>query len=132
MSPISHPPLASNPQLTVNANVCQAVVLPSGDVIKTRRRSQKSSAGFNVTKLFIGAERTPGTVTKGMYVSYNLCLYAYLLRDITGLVGYGGHVVTIRLAPVLPYRVAMAQFPDVRRAKSAIVEVLNKGVGIRT
>jgi FAD/FMN-containing dehydrogenase len=31
------------------------VVLPSGEVIKTRRRSRKSSAGFDTTKLFIGA-----------------------------------------------------------------------------
>lgn len=33
------------------------VVLPSGEVIKTRRRSRKSSAGFDTTKLFIGAVR---------------------------------------------------------------------------
>ncbi|KAI0315833.1 FAD-binding domain-containing protein [Amylostereum chailletii] len=36
------------------------VVLPSGEVIKTRQRSRKSSAGFDVTKLFIGAEGTLG------------------------------------------------------------------------
>ena len=38
----------------------QTVVLPSGEVIKTRRRSQKTSAGFDTTKLFIGAEGTLG------------------------------------------------------------------------
>jgi FAD/FMN-containing dehydrogenase len=32
------------------------VVLASGQVIKTRRRARKSSAGFDLTKLFIGAE----------------------------------------------------------------------------
>ncbi|TFK19088.1 hypothetical protein FA15DRAFT_674754 [Coprinopsis marcescibilis] len=79
------------------------VVLPSGEVIKTRRRSRKSSAGFDVTKLFIGAEGTLGIVTE----------------------------VTIRLAPVLPTTVAVAQFPDVRSATSAVTEVLNSGVGIQ-
>ncbi|KAG9096080.1 hypothetical protein FRC06_009061, partial [Ceratobasidium sp. 370] len=40
------------------------VVLPSGEVIKTRRRARKSSAGFDTTKLFIGAEGTLGIVTE--------------------------------------------------------------------
>lgn len=43
----------------------QTVVLPSGEVIKTRRRARKSSAGFDATKLFIGAEGTLGIVTEG-------------------------------------------------------------------
>ena len=45
--------------------VHQTVVLPSGEVIKTRQRARKSSAGFDVTKLFIGAEGTLGIVTEG-------------------------------------------------------------------
>jgi hypothetical protein len=40
------------------------VILPSGEVIKTRRRSQKSAAGFDLMKLFIGAEGTLGIVTE--------------------------------------------------------------------
>lgn len=79
------------------------VVLPSGEVIKTRRRARKSSAGFDLTKLFIGAEGTLGIITE----------------------------VTVRLAPVLPYKVATVQFPNVRSATDAVVEVLNKGVGIQ-
>ena len=43
----------------------QTVVLPSGEVVKTRRRARKSSAGFDVTKLFIGAEGTLGIITEG-------------------------------------------------------------------
>lgn len=43
------------------------VVLPNGQVIKTRRRARKSSAGFDTTKLFIGAEGTLGIVTEGQY-----------------------------------------------------------------
>jgi len=33
--------------------------------------------------------------------------------------------VTIRLAPLLPTKVAMAQFPDVEHAVSAVQEILN-------
>jgi len=79
------------------------VVLPSGEVIKTRRRSRKSSAGFDTTKLFIGAEGTLGIVTE----------------------------VTIRLAPVLPTTVATARFPNVRKASEAVIEILNTGIGIQ-
>lgn len=79
------------------------VVLPSGEVIKTRRRSRKSSAGPDMTKLFIGAEGTLGIVTE----------------------------VTIRLAPVLPTTVAVVHFPDVRKATEAVIEVMNQGVGIQ-
>ncbi|KAI0344438.1 hypothetical protein BDW22DRAFT_1354465 [Trametopsis cervina] len=79
------------------------VVLPSGEVIKTRQRSRKSSAGFDTTKLFIGAEGTLGIITE----------------------------VTIKLAPVLPTNVAVAQFPDVRRATEAVIEILNQGLGIQ-
>ncbi|TBU40063.1 FAD-linked oxidase-like protein [Dichomitus squalens] len=79
------------------------VVLPSGEVIKTRSRARKSSAGFDVTKLFIGAEGTLGIVTE----------------------------VTIRLAPVLPTNVAVVQFPNVRKATEAVIEIVNSGVGIQ-
>ncbi|OAX39291.1 hypothetical protein K503DRAFT_98298 [Rhizopogon vinicolor AM-OR11-026] len=79
------------------------VVLPSGEVIKTRQRARKSSAGFDTTKLFIGAEGTLGIITE----------------------------VTIRLAPVLPTTVAVVHFPDVKHASEAVNDVLNRGVGIQ-
>ncbi|KAG1885739.1 D-lactate dehydrogenase cytochrome oxidoreductase [Suillus subluteus] len=77
------------------------VVLPSGKVIKTRRRARKSSAGFDITKLFIGAEGTLGIVTEA----------------------------TLRLAPRVPTKVAMAQFPDVEKAVSAVQQILNTPYG---
>ncbi|KAI0362722.1 D-lactate dehydrogenase cytochrome oxidoreductase [Trametes cingulata] len=77
------------------------VVLPNGKVIKTRRRARKSSAGIDMTKLFIGAEGTLGIVTEA----------------------------TLRLAPVIPSKVAMAQFPDVERAVAAVQEILNTPAG---
>ncbi|KAF9077968.1 FAD-linked oxidase-like protein [Rhodocollybia butyracea] len=79
------------------------VVLPSGEVIKTRQRSRKSSAGFDTTKLFIGAEGTLGIITE----------------------------VTIRLTPVLPTSVAVVHFPDVRKATEAVRDVMLTGVGIQ-
>jgi len=79
------------------------VVLPSGEVIKTRQRARKSSAGFDTTKLFIGAEGTLGIITE----------------------------VTIRLAPVLPTTVAVVHFPDVKLATEAVIDVINRGVGIQ-
>ncbi|EKM60643.1 uncharacterized protein PHACADRAFT_155739 [Phanerochaete carnosa HHB-10118-sp] len=79
------------------------VVLPSGEVIKTRRRSRKCSAGFDTLHLFIGAEGTLGIVTE----------------------------VTIRLAPLLPTRVAVVQFPSVEHATRASTEALNYGVNLQ-
>ncbi|KAG9091471.1 hypothetical protein FRC06_000554, partial [Ceratobasidium sp. 370] len=79
------------------------VVLPSGEVIKTRRRARKSSTGFDTTKLFIGAEGTLGIVTEA----------------------------TLRLAPKLPTTVATVGFPDVRKAVDAVAEIVNAGVPIQ-
>jgi hypothetical protein len=46
--------------------VPQTVVLPNGEIIKTRSRARKSAAGPDLTKLFIGAEGTLGIVTEGV------------------------------------------------------------------
>ena len=43
----------------------QTAVLASGEVVKTRQRARKSSAGFDLTKLFVGAEGTLGIITEG-------------------------------------------------------------------
>ncbi|WWC87475.1 uncharacterized protein L201_002364 [Kwoniella dendrophila CBS 6074] len=79
------------------------VVLPSGEVIKTRQRARKSSAGWDTTKLFIGAEGTLGIVTEA----------------------------TLRLAPLLPTKCAVVNFPGVEEAVSAATEVVNAGFPVQ-
>jgi D-lactate dehydrogenase (cytochrome) len=101
----------------------QIVVLPSGEVIKTRQRARKSSAGFDVTKLFIGAEGTLGIVTEGELND---------LPIVFSRVTFEHGKVTIRLAPVIPSQVAIAQFPSIKQATEAVIEILNTGVNIRT
>jgi D-lactate dehydrogenase (cytochrome) len=38
-------------------------VLPSGEVVETAHRARKSSAGYDLTRLFVGAEGTLGIIT---------------------------------------------------------------------
>ncbi|ORX36265.1 putative D-lactate dehydrogenase oxidoreductase protein [Kockovaella imperatae] len=79
------------------------VVLPSGEIIKTRQRARKSSAGWDTTKLFIGAEGTLGIVTEA----------------------------TLRLAPLMPTKCAVVTFNGVEEAVSAATEVVNAGFPVQ-
>jgi D-lactate dehydrogenase (cytochrome) len=74
-----------------------SVVLADGQVIETGTRARKSSAGYDLTRLFVGAEGTLGIITE----------------------------VTLRLAPI-PQRIAAAvcSFPTVRAAVSSVVAAL--------
>ncbi|KAH8103540.1 hypothetical protein BXZ70DRAFT_737996 [Cristinia sonorae] len=75
--------------------VLNTAVLPNGQVVKTQRRAQKSASGFDTTKLFVGTEGTMGIITE----------------------------VTIRLAPVVPFRIGVLQFDDITSAISAAIEI---------
>ncbi|KAF2460160.1 D-lactate dehydrogenase mitochondrial precursor [Lineolata rhizophorae] len=79
------------------------VVLSDGRVIKTRRRPRKSSAGYNLTNLFIGSEGTLGIVTE----------------------------ITLKLA-VIPEEtsVAVVTFPSMRDAAAAASKIMRTGVPV--
>lgn len=77
------------------------VVLPDGKVLKTRRRPRKSSAGYDLTRLFVGSEGTLGFVTEA----------------------------TLKLA-VVPKStgVATCSFADVKTASTAAVKMIREGI----
>ena len=79
------------------------VVLPSGEIIKTGSRTKKSSAGYNLTNLFIGSEGTLGIITE----------------------------VQVRLSPI-PESImsAVCYFPDLDSAVQAAQEVIQYGIPI--
>ncbi|KAG8534232.1 uncharacterized protein KY384_001076 [Bacidia gigantensis] len=79
------------------------VVLADGTVIKTRRRPRKSSAGYNLTTLFVGSEGTLGMVTEA----------------------------TLKLA-VIPQvtSVAVTTFPTIHDAAKAAIRIMRAGVPV--
>ena len=79
------------------------VVLPNGEIIKTGTRTKKTSAGYNLTNLFIGAEGTLGIITE----------------------------VHLRLAPI-PENImsAVCHFPDLKSAVVTAQEIIQYGIPI--
>uniref|UniRef100_A0A8H7N220 FAD-binding PCMH-type domain-containing protein n=1 Tax=Bionectria ochroleuca TaxID=29856 RepID=A0A8H7N220_BIOOC len=77
------------------------VVLADGRVIKTRQRPRKTSAGYNLTSLFVGAEGTLGIITE----------------------------ITLKLA-VVPNEtsVAVVTFPTIFSAASAASRIIRSGI----
>ena len=79
------------------------VVLANGDIIKTGSRTKKTSAGYNLTNLFIGSEGTLGIITE----------------------------VQLRLSPI-PESImsAVSQFPDLESAVLTAQEIIQYGIPI--
>jgi D-lactate dehydrogenase (cytochrome) len=58
---------------TTKGNVlAMKVVLPSGKLMSTSRRARKSSAGYDLTRLIVGAEGTLGVITELTLKLYGL------------------------------------------------------------
>jgi D-lactate dehydrogenase (cytochrome) len=79
------------------------VVLADGTIIKTRQRPRKSSAGYDLTRMFIGSEGTLGLVTEA----------------------------TLKVT-VKPQHtsVAVCAFPSIRKAADCVFSVVGAGVPI--
>ena len=79
------------------------VVLPNGDIIKTGGRTKKTSAGYNLTNLFIGSEGTLGIITE----------------------------VQLRLSPI-PESImsAVCHFPTLDKAVQTAQQIIQYGVPI--
>ncbi len=89
---------------TMRENVLAlTVVLADGSVVRTGTRARKSSAGYDLTRLFVGSEGTLGIITE----------------------------VTVRLQPQ-PQAVAAAvcSFPDVARAVDCTIEMIQSALPI--
>jgi D-lactate dehydrogenase (cytochrome) len=78
------------------------VVLPQGKVIHTGCRAPKSSAGFDLTRLFVGSEGTLGIVT----------------------------AATLKLAGIPShYLAATVRFPNLEKASEAVALMIGSGLG---
>lgn len=89
---------------TMRENILNlTVVMADGRIVKTAQRAKKSSAGYDLTRLFIGSEGTLGIITE----------------------------LTVQLHP-LPEAVAAAvcYFPTVAQAVQTVIEVIQMGIPI--
>src|SRR6058998_10497 len=89
---------------TMRENVLAlTVVLADGRVITTSRRSRKSAAGYELTRLFVGSEGTLGIITE----------------------------LTVRLYAVPEaMSAAICSFPDIAGAVNTVIQTLQAGIPI--
>ena len=89
---------------TMRENVLSlTAVMPDGEVVTTAKRARKSSAGYDLTRLLVGAEGTLGVITE----------------------------LTVRLYGI-PQAISggVCPFPDVDSACNAVIETVQMGVPV--
>ncbi len=79
------------------------VVTPNGEVITTSRRARKTSAGYDLTHLFVGSEGTLGVITE-------LTLRVFGIPEVIAA--------------------ATMQFPSLRSAVDGVIEAIQYGIGV--
>lgn len=89
---------------TMRENVLSlTVVLPDGRVIRTARRARKSSAGYDLTRLFVGSEGTLGVITE----------------------------LTVRLYGIpAAISAATCSFPSVEVAVKTVIQIIQAGIAV--
>lgn len=87
---------------TMKENVVNlTVVLADGTIIKTKQRPRKSSAGYDMTRLFIGSEGTLGIITE----------------------------ITVKLHVRPKYEfVSVVAFPSIKDAAATVAEIISMGI----
>ena len=84
-----------------DAVLAMKIVLPSGELLTTSRRARKSSAGYDLTRLFVGSEGTLGVIVE----------------------------LTLRLYPI-PEAIAggVCNFPTIEAACGAAIMAIQSGI----
>ncbi len=83
--------------------VSLTVVTAAGEIVRTRSRARKSSAGYDLTRLFVGAEGTLGIVTEA----------------------------TLRLHPTPDaMSAAVSAFPGLSEAVECVVQTMQQGIPV--
>ena len=89
---------------TMRENVLAlTVVLADGRIIRTARRARKSSAGYDLTRLFIGSEGTLGIITE-------VCVRLYAMQEAMSA--------------------AVCRFPTMADAVNTVIEAIQSGIPI--
>lgn len=86
-----------------NAVLALEAVLPDGSIMRSGGRARKSSAGYDLTSLFVGSEGTLGIITE----------------------------LTLRLHGI-PQHISsgICSFPDITNACETVIETIQMGIGV--